>query len=268
MTKRAERTVYQFPISHYCEKTRWNLDAKRLDYKVHNLAPGLHTLILRVRSRARTVPVLVDGETTVGDSTAIALYLERAYPDPPLLPRDEQARARALELEDFFDESMGLSMRQLLYGKLMEERPGSAAAALFKAYPLPVRLFGKLIAPGLEKAIQKRERIDQASIERARDIILRAADRLEQEIGGDPRRYLVGDSLTLADITAASLFAPLVAPPGSPYVAMLPSLPPYVDAVRRSLRERALGQWVVERYRRDRELSGAGPRGEPRGPEA
>jgi hypothetical protein len=29
MTKKTERTLYQFPISHYCEKTRWNLDAKR-----------------------------------------------------------------------------------------------------------------------------------------------------------------------------------------------------------------------------------------------
>ena len=29
-----ERTLYQFSISHYCEKTRWNLDAKGLTYAV------------------------------------------------------------------------------------------------------------------------------------------------------------------------------------------------------------------------------------------
>ncbi|MCP3675846.1 MAG: glutathione S-transferase family protein, partial [Gammaproteobacteria bacterium] len=34
--------LYQFPISHYCEKIRWSLDYKNLDYKIINLLPGLH----------------------------------------------------------------------------------------------------------------------------------------------------------------------------------------------------------------------------------
>ena len=38
------RTLYQFPISHYCEKTRWHLDHKGLDYRVDNLFPGFHRL--------------------------------------------------------------------------------------------------------------------------------------------------------------------------------------------------------------------------------
>jgi len=35
-------TLYQFPISHYCEKIRWALDHKGLDYKLVNLLPGFH----------------------------------------------------------------------------------------------------------------------------------------------------------------------------------------------------------------------------------
>jgi hypothetical protein len=38
----ATRILHQFPISHYCEKTRWNLDAKQLEYRVKNQLPGPH----------------------------------------------------------------------------------------------------------------------------------------------------------------------------------------------------------------------------------
>ncbi len=31
------RVLYQFPLSHYCEKARWLLDHKELDYVAHNL---------------------------------------------------------------------------------------------------------------------------------------------------------------------------------------------------------------------------------------
>jgi glutathione S-transferase len=36
------RVLYQFPLSHYCEKARWLLDHKELDYVAHNLIPGFH----------------------------------------------------------------------------------------------------------------------------------------------------------------------------------------------------------------------------------
>lgn len=31
------RILYQFPLSHFAEKGRWLLDAKGLDYQIHNL---------------------------------------------------------------------------------------------------------------------------------------------------------------------------------------------------------------------------------------
>src|ERR1700710_2282897 len=83
------RILYQFPISHFCEKARWNMDAKALPYRVHDLVPGFHVLAVRRLGARRTVPVLVDGATTIGDSAAIAQHLERAYPERPLFPRDE-----------------------------------------------------------------------------------------------------------------------------------------------------------------------------------
>ncbi|MBU2254901.1 MAG: glutathione S-transferase N-terminal domain-containing protein, partial [Gammaproteobacteria bacterium] len=71
------RTLYQFPISHYCEKTRWHLDHKGLDFQVDNLFPGLHRLKSKRLAGIVTLPILKDGEQVIGDSTQIALYLEQ-----------------------------------------------------------------------------------------------------------------------------------------------------------------------------------------------
>jgi len=51
-------TLYQFPISHYCEKARWALDYKKLDYRKVNLLPGPHMKKTKKLSGKTQVPVL------------------------------------------------------------------------------------------------------------------------------------------------------------------------------------------------------------------
>lgn len=82
------RVLHQFPISHYCEKTRWHLDRKALSYSVRNLFPGIHLAINRRLAGQSSVPVLIDGPRIIGDSTKIALYLDETYPEGALLPED------------------------------------------------------------------------------------------------------------------------------------------------------------------------------------
>src|SRR5205823_1318622 len=63
-----------------------------------------------------TLPILwLDGKA-IGDSTRIIEALERRSPVPPLYPRDEAARRRALALEDFFDEELGHALRAAIVG--------------------------------------------------------------------------------------------------------------------------------------------------------
>jgi glutathione S-transferase len=51
------------------------------------------------------VPVLIDEDIVVYDSTIINEYLNDEYPHPPLLPEDSAGRARARLLEDYCDNS-------------------------------------------------------------------------------------------------------------------------------------------------------------------
>ena len=62
-----------------------------------------HPEVLRVNPK-RQVPVLIDGEVELFDSTQIFEYLEDRYPEPALWPNDVAARARARRLELESDE--------------------------------------------------------------------------------------------------------------------------------------------------------------------
>lgn len=69
------------------------------------------------------VPVLVelDGRT-IADPTAIVEYLEEAYPDPPLLPRDPTARAEARRLVGWFDQKFNAEVTVPLVNEKLFKR--------------------------------------------------------------------------------------------------------------------------------------------------
>ena len=106
--------LHQFRHSAFCEKARLVLAAKRLDYSVVEVVPGVGQLELYRLSGQRQVPVLVDGGEVIADSTAIALHLEKRHPVPALLPSDPSSRARVLLLEDWADTALASGARQAL----------------------------------------------------------------------------------------------------------------------------------------------------------
>ncbi|HEX4335629.1 MAG TPA: glutathione S-transferase [Polyangiaceae bacterium] len=248
----SRRVLLQFPISHYCEKTRWHLDLKRLPYETRNVLPGVHMFINKQLATGRTVPVLIDEGRAIGDSTAIALHLESRYPDASLLAAPASERARILETETYFDDTLGPAVRRWVYGHALNA-PGMVRSLFFRGYGALGRAAGRFVTPVLEREIRRLYRINDAGVEEASRQIDAAVERLEQQIDGNPDRYLVGDRLTLADLTAASLLGPLVAPPGSPWAGEY-ALPAPIPPRREALRARPAGKWVAARYAKDRPL--------------
>jgi glutathione S-transferase len=74
-----------------------------------------------------------------------------------------------------------------------------------------------------------------------------ALDRLEAELGGN--QYLVGERFTVADLTAAALFYPLVLPPEGPLHLEPPDA---VAEFRRSVADRPGYRWVEAMFARHR----------------
>jgi len=88
--------LYSYWRSSCSHRVRIALNLKGLEYeyKAVNLLKGEHfTPEFEKLNPLKYVPVLIDGDVTVGDSFAILLYLEDKYPEKPLLPQDLQKKA-------------------------------------------------------------------------------------------------------------------------------------------------------------------------------
>jgi len=98
--------LYDFPRCPYCQKVRLALAEKGLEYD-----RVLVDLIKREQKEGDfikmnpygKVPVLVDGETVLYESSVINEYLEEKYPDPPLMPSEPASKARTRMLCYFAD---------------------------------------------------------------------------------------------------------------------------------------------------------------------
>jgi len=100
--------LYDFPDCPFAQKVRIVLAEKELEYETQfvDLRQGEQRKpeFLKLNPYGR-VPVLVDDEVIVYDSTLINEYLEDEYPHPHLMPEDSAGRARVRTLEDFSDNS-------------------------------------------------------------------------------------------------------------------------------------------------------------------
>jgi glutathione S-transferase len=243
--------LWQLQISHYNEKVRWALDYKRIPHIRRSLLPGVHLVkAKRLTGDTWTTPVLTLDERSIGDSTRIIAAIEERWPQPPLYPEDEAQRRRALELEEFFDEELGPHIRRFAYHELLPHR--ELAMPLFAhGQPLAARALLRAGFPMLRKRMRERFEITPETAEESRAKTVAAMDRLEREIS--PSGFLVGESFTVADLTAAALFYPVASPPEYPYPMVADDdLPESLREVRRSLGERPGGKWVAEIYHRHR----------------
>ena len=241
--------LWQLQISHYNEKVRWALDYKRIPHVRRSLLPGWHAVkARRLTGEIETTPVLTLDGRAIGDSTDILAALEERWPQPPLYPEDEAQRRRALELEDFFDEELGPHLRRAVYHELLPYP--ELTVPLFANGQRPwVRVLLRVTFPVLRIGMRQSMNIQPKAAEASREKTVAAMDRLEAEIG--PSGYLVGDSFSVADLTAAALFYPVARPPEFPYPSITDPPEPAAEFIDELL-ERPGGQWVKEIYRRHR----------------
>ena len=123
----------------------------------------------------KKMPALKDGDFELCDSSAIVHYLEAKYPEPALIPAEPRARGRTIWFDEFSD--------TILFA--------CGAKAFFNRIVSPYFL----TRPGDEE-------VASAAI---RDELPPILDYLEKTV--PEHGYLVGDSITLADIAVANPFA-------------------------------------------------------------
>jgi len=130
--------LWDHPVSSYAQKVRIALREKGIPFKAQTpqgLGSGFpnatDTSFAAANPRIE-VPVLVDGDLEIFDSTVILEYIEDKWPEPALLPprSDPAARAKARMIEDLCDtqyEGLNWAMSEISWFKRAE---GEQAAKL------------------------------------------------------------------------------------------------------------------------------------------
>jgi len=94
-------------LSPYVRKVLVVLDLKGISYEIDPIVPFFGGDGFSQMSPIRRIPVLIDDDGTIADSSVICQYLEDRYPQPMLYPADIVDRARARWLEEYADSRMG-----------------------------------------------------------------------------------------------------------------------------------------------------------------
>ena len=166
------RVLYHLPLDAACRKIRILLKEKGLEFEVKAEKTWERREGFLKLNPAAEVPVLVEEDgTVVAGGLAVIEYLEEAYPDTPLLPREVAARAEVRRVTDWFLHKFEREVAENLVGeKLIKRLSGQ----------------GHPFAPAIRAGL--------ANVTYHLDYIAFLSER---------RPWLAGSSFTLADIAAA-----------------------------------------------------------------
>ncbi len=111
--------LYTHALSPFSGKVRIALDEKGVTYEEEQLPITRQAILAKPKAMLDAnprsqVPTLIAGDLVLYDSTVILEWLEERHPEPPLLPRGADARARVRLLEDEGDWLMNGSIAELL----------------------------------------------------------------------------------------------------------------------------------------------------------
>jgi glutathione S-transferase len=162
-------------VSPYVRKVLAGLALKGLDYEIDPITPFFGGDEFERLSPLRRIPVLVEGDLALCDSSVICAWLDEAFPQHQLLPASVNDRARARWLEEYADTRLGdVFIWGFFYPKFVN----------------PI-VWGE---PG-----------DQARIDKTlADDMPRELDYLEGQLPAEG--WLFGSEIGLADISIASFF--------------------------------------------------------------
>jgi glutathione S-transferase len=161
--------------SPYVRKVLACVILKGLHYEIDPITAFFGNDEFERLSPLRRIPVLIDRDLVLTDSSVICEYLDEAYPQRPLMPKGARDRARSRWLEEYADTRLGdVFIWGLFYPKLV--------------HPM---IWG---APGDGTRIEKT----------VAEALPREMDYLEGQLPEDG--FLFGGEIGLADIAVATFF--------------------------------------------------------------
>ncbi len=257
MTQPVSFKLYQFPISHYCEKSRWALEFKKADFQLINVPPGLHKLMIKRKFPSAkspiTVPLLIAGEQVIQGSGPIISFIDERIPEKQLGFTDRQLQKETIELEVFLDDTIGCLLRSIAYNILLNNRK-NLIAFWSQGGPFYTRAWLTLAFPYLARVVERMYKAGHADVAKHIGLFNAGMDRLDKLCESMP--FLIGDRFSRADLTMAAILAPLNFPKEHPYPNPVP-LPDEFQRFRQEHSQRPALRRVAAIYREFRHAQGS-----------
>lgn len=170
--------LYGSTLSPFVRKVAAYMREKGIDFDLQPTGFPNPTSEFCAASPFKKMPALVDEDYCLADSSAIIHYLEAKHPSPELIPAEPKARGKVIWFDEFSDTIMAACGAKMFFNRIVGPR-----------------FIG---VPGDQNVADTAERDELPPI----------LDYVETMApGGDG--YLVGDKLTLADLSVASPFVNL-----------------------------------------------------------
>jgi glutathione S-transferase len=169
-------TIIGNHISPYVRKVLAVCEVKGLPYRLDSIVPFFGNERFAELSPLRRIPVLIDGDVVLNDSTVICEYLEDKWPEVAVLPREPAARAQARFLDEYADTRL-------------------TDVVLWKVFGVA------LVAPAIFRKPRDMEAVQKTVAEELPAVM----DQLEH--WAPPQDFTLGDRPGLADFSVVSHFA-------------------------------------------------------------
>ena len=250
-------------FSHFNERARWALDRLGVAYEEEPYMPLFHILAVARATRGRggaadrhstrySTPVLItDSGRVLCDSRDIVRWASDTFGNEAtsLYPAAQRPEIEAFERD--VEQRLGPHTRRVAYHIAFSDPALTAALATRNVSERQARAF-RLVAPLVVALIRRRLRVDRYAA--SLDVVRAFVGELAPRLAG--RSYVVGDRFTSADLTLASLLAPLLLPTREEgYGAVLPAiaeLPEPGAAIVKEMRTGAVGQFCLRMFATER----------------
>ena len=164
--------LYHVPLSPFCRKVRLVLAEKKMDVELIEERYWEQSTEFLRRNPAGKVPILRHEGALLTESTPICEYIEELNPEPSLIPKDAKARYEMRRLVSWFDDKFHHEVTSnLLYERVNKKASG-------QGFP------------------------DSKNIKEGARKIKYHLDYMAWLL--EHRRWLAGDTMTLADFAAAA----------------------------------------------------------------
>ena len=190
-------TLYQFRHSAFCLKTRLALHAKQIQYRIEEVKPGVGQIEIFQLSGQKQLPVIQDdNDQVISDSSKICEYLDKKNKINPLFPDDPILLAQAKLIEDWADTTMANICKKILIKSALEN-PQLRSALLPDDVPASVkRLLDKLPFSNVNK-FSNFVLSNKTNIELQKILEILSKSLINKQ-------FLIGDCLSIADISIAA----------------------------------------------------------------